>query len=327
MAPFIANRQIYLNFDKCYKYGVVNNCVQRTEDFNLNCPAHEEADTKIVYHICKINFEANITIRCSDTDVAIIMLANMENTHKDVNISMEFGVGNHQRFINITKLYKNLGPQLSAALPGFHALTGCDFNPAFFRKGKNRTFQLLQKTQKYIDAFKKISNISEIDINKEFSTIEEYVCRIYGFTKMNEINKARVASFVKTYKILDNDDVFQLPKKSIDGSAMPPCQSELRQHFLRTCYIAHLWAHAFCKNPSPFFPENYGWEEKEEKYIFKWFEGTQLPSQVSEITLDSTEDNTEENDENQLDTSETLPSSDEEDSGQSNNDSTDSEDE
>lgn len=113
---------------------------------------------------------------------------------------------------------------------------------------------------------------------------------MYGFTKINEVNKARVATFIKTYEVLDNDDVFRLPTKTIDGSAMPPCNSELRQHFLRTCYIAHLWAHAYAKIPSTFSPDDYGWEEKENKYYFKWFEGPQLPLQVSDVTLQDTED-------------------------------------
>ncbi|KAK0161619.1 hypothetical protein PV327_010074 [Microctonus hyperodae] len=143
------------------------------------------------------------------------MLANMERIHKDVNTLIEVGVGNSQRFINITKLYENLRPQLSAALSGFHAFTsivGCDFNPAFFAK---------------------------------------------KFTNIHEVNKARVANFVKTYKILDNDDVFRLPTKSIGASAMSPCQTELRQHFLKTCYIAHLWSHSYCIHPSPFDPDDY----------------------------------------------------------------------
>lgn len=124
MAPLIGNKEIYINFEKCYKYKVINNHVERTDVLSLACPAHEEADTKIVFHICKINFDANVTIRCSDTDVAIIMLGNMEHLQHKLNISMQVGVGNHQRFINITKLYENLGPKLSAALPGYHALTG-----------------------------------------------------------------------------------------------------------------------------------------------------------------------------------------------------------
>ncbi|GBP62836.1 hypothetical protein EVAR_44691_1 [Eumeta japonica] len=44
------------------------------------------------------------------------------------------GTGNNQRYINLTKVYEHLGPSLSRSLPGFHALTGCDFNPAFFKR-------------------------------------------------------------------------------------------------------------------------------------------------------------------------------------------------
>lgn len=44
----------------------------------FTCDKHEEADTKIVYHACKADANSNILIRCSDTDVLIIMLGNME---------------------------------------------------------------------------------------------------------------------------------------------------------------------------------------------------------------------------------------------------------
>ncbi|KAK0073165.1 hypothetical protein PV325_010179 [Microctonus aethiopoides] len=106
---------------------------------------------------------------------------------------------------------------------------------------------------------------------------------------------------------------------------MLPSNSELRKHFLRTCYITHLWAHAYAKIPATFSPDDYGWEEKENKYCFKWFEGPQLPLQVSDVTLQDTEDNIEENAESPLDGSQTLSSSDEEDSEQYENDSSDSE--
>lgn len=77
MAPFMNGKVLYINFDKCYKFETINNKVQRVEVANLSCPAHEEVDTKIIFHICNINVDANVTIRCSDTDVAIIMLGSM----------------------------------------------------------------------------------------------------------------------------------------------------------------------------------------------------------------------------------------------------------
>lgn len=121
--PFIGNKTIYLNFDRCHAYEVLNGRVEKTIDEQLSCEKHEEADTKMVYHVCNIDYAANAVIRCSDTDVLVIMLGNMEHLAGSVNIWMDAGTGNHQRWIDITKLFNNLGKSLARALPGLHAIT------------------------------------------------------------------------------------------------------------------------------------------------------------------------------------------------------------
>lgn len=51
MATFIGNKIIFLNFDYCYQYVVDNERnVTKIINHDLSCPAHEEADTKIIYH-------------------------------------------------------------------------------------------------------------------------------------------------------------------------------------------------------------------------------------------------------------------------------------
>lgn len=136
MAPWIGEKTIIVNYLECYKYEVNEGKVQRTFDPLLTCAGHEEADTKIVFHACNLSSDTQVTIRCSDTDILIIMLGNMNFIEKNVQISMHVGTGNNQKFIDVTKLYESLGPNLCSALPGFHAFTGCDFNSAFYRKGK-----------------------------------------------------------------------------------------------------------------------------------------------------------------------------------------------
>lgn len=74
---------------------------------------------------------------------------------------MEVGVGKNQRFINVTQLHKALGTNLSAALPAFHAFTGCDFNPAFFRKGKKRPFSIMTNSEEFTECFIQLSKPSE----------------------------------------------------------------------------------------------------------------------------------------------------------------------
>lgn len=69
VAPLIGSKIIHVNFDLCYKYSVQNGKVNKIIEPNLTCEGHEEADTKIIYHVCNIDQEANVRIRCSDTDI------------------------------------------------------------------------------------------------------------------------------------------------------------------------------------------------------------------------------------------------------------------
>lgn len=80
---------------------------------------------------------SNIVIRGSDTDIYIIMLGNMVHLkNQSSHIWMLTGTGNNERFIDITKLYEQECELLTKSSIGFHAFTGCDFNPAFFNNGK-----------------------------------------------------------------------------------------------------------------------------------------------------------------------------------------------
>jgi len=62
-----------------------------------------------------------------------------------ITLWMKVGTGNKERYIYISKLYEDLGTDFCAALLALHALTGCDFNPAFFKKGKKKAYDLLKK--------------------------------------------------------------------------------------------------------------------------------------------------------------------------------------
>lgn len=162
-------------------------------------------------------------------------------------------------------------------IPAFHVLTSCDFNPTFYRKGKKKPLQILRKSPKYIAALIELSNLSDVDLQDEdFSVVEEFVCRIYGYTRIDDINLSRTATFMKAYKFSDNDELLKLDQ-NFEGSMLPPCKSELRQHILRTSYIAQLWTHSHCRIPTLSSPKDFGWEEEENRYNFKWFEGDQLP--------------------------------------------------
>ena len=131
----------------------------------------------MVFHACKVNSDADVTIRCSDTDVLIILLANMKNVSENIQMWMEVGVGNYHRFINISKLYEALGDDLSSDLPAFHELTGCDYNPSSFRRGKSRPFKTLKNSTEHINNFVKMTTV--LDNTEEiFSNLEKFICEM-----------------------------------------------------------------------------------------------------------------------------------------------------
>ncbi|CAH1103835.1 unnamed protein product [Psylliodes chrysocephalus] len=105
MVPFVEDKRIFINYKQCHSYIVDNNKVVSGVDDSLSCPEHEEADTKIVFHVCNIDAQAHFVIRCSDTDIAIIMLGHMDNLkNDDSNVWLYAGTGNSQRYINLKKI-------------------------------------------------------------------------------------------------------------------------------------------------------------------------------------------------------------------------------
>ncbi|CAH0562924.1 unnamed protein product [Brassicogethes aeneus] len=294
--PIIGSKTVYLNYDMCYKYKVNNGKVTRSISEVFTCDKHEEADTKIVYHACKVDAASNILLRCSDTDILIIMLGNMEHLEASVKVWMEVGVGNAQRYVDVTKIYKSLGNTLCSALPGFHALTGCDFNPAFFRKGKKRPLSILKGSEMYQKSFIDLANLAQCETQQVIQNLEEFICHLYSIKKAKNVNEARFADF-------STEKFFKPIVKSFDGSAVPPCQSELHQQILRASYISNIWRNAHFKYPTILSPVDNGWQEVDGQYEFK---GDQLPTFVNEVVIQPEEgedDNNSESDVSELEKS------------------------
>lgn len=297
MVPFIGQTIINLNYDFCYSYKLENDNIIQTIDDDLYCENHEEADTKLVYHACQLESEltTNVLIKSCDTDILIIMLGNMENLKCDsLNIYMEYGAANKKRTLNLTQLYIELGPTVCTSLPGFHALTGCDYNPSFFKKGKKRPYQLIKQNLDYQKALTDLGNSKIPGLQYEtFATLEKLVCELYGHKNISDINKVRFEKFCLTYKSKDVNEPFQKTVMKYDASNLPPCKAELHQHLLRTQYITSIWRNAHLSTPTYLLPGSQGWTLKDDTYEFKWFEGDCMPQTVMDAikTGSSTDQN------------------------------------
>lgn len=183
----------------------LNGSVVRTQNPDYFCPSHEEADTKIVYHASKINSDCKVVVKCSDTDIVVIMLGNLHEI--TAKIYIECGASESRHVIDVNALHTLLGLDLCKALPGFHAMTGCDYKPAFFRKGKQRPFKLLGEKEKLQRAFASLGDTS-IDINGIFAEIESFICSMYGFESLKKIDDVRYQMFLRNYKIKNTNEPF-----------------------------------------------------------------------------------------------------------------------
>lgn len=285
--PFIGNKIIHINSKQCHSFVVdaSNNIVTRIVE-ELSCPEHEEADTKIVYHACSISNQVNIVIRSVDTDIAAIMLGHMYHLQNNSHIWMLIGTGNNLRYVDLTKIYVKLGESLCRSLPGFHAITGCDYNPVFFRKGKLKPFKILKRTEEYQKAFIKLGKniLFENDNERQsvFDIIQQFICEVYNVGSIIDVDAARLQLFINTYQVSDINEAFSRKKlRNFDASSLPPCKSELLQQFLRANYVSSIWNNANHQIPSIYQPENNGWALENNQYHFKWFEGDQFRYQIS----------------------------------------------
>ena len=78
------------------------------------------------------------------------------------------------------------------ALPGIYAFTRCDYTPAFFRKGKKSSIEIMLKSVLLINTFNKMGeDLSDEDID----AIESLTCSMFGYRELTSRNEARYLHF------------------------------------------------------------------------------------------------------------------------------------
>ena len=96
-------------------------CSNEETDSSIFYAAHEEADTRIVYH-CIASTCETVVESARDTDVLILLVAHAAKI-RSATIWMMAGTAAHRKFFNVRAISENLPVgSLSSLLP-FHALT------------------------------------------------------------------------------------------------------------------------------------------------------------------------------------------------------------
>ena len=104
-----------------------------TESISWN---HEEADTRLVLHACRS--EIDVVVVAKDTDVLVLLVHAYAIIRPCTRWYMKI---DHEKFVDIGKIYDFLGENISELLPHVHAITGCDTTSFFFGGGKVRIFK------------------------------------------------------------------------------------------------------------------------------------------------------------------------------------------
>ena len=121
-------------------------CHKLTAGQNAIDCKQEEADTRILLHAS--HGHDCTAIKSPDTDVAV----HACTLSHSINAMILFCIDTKQRrrYLDMTAIGQSLGEDVCKALPGMHALTGCDSTSAFVGKGKRQAFHYGRVRPKHV---------------------------------------------------------------------------------------------------------------------------------------------------------------------------------
>ena len=141
-----------------YRDGVISNPESVFINENLSPCDHEEADTRMIFHIEEIQKSASsITLRTVDTDVVVLAVA-ASTRYDGKDIWINFGTGERKKILSARQISAAIGRDKSVALHVFHAFTGCDTVSSFKSIGKKRAWQRWKVFDDVTKAFIDLSN-------------------------------------------------------------------------------------------------------------------------------------------------------------------------
>ena len=130
-----------------------------------------EADPRLALHaVYSSNLYPNqsVCVVADDTDVYILLLSvasQMKGT-----LLFRQGTSSCIEYHNVSALAEHLGYECCKNLPGFHALTGCDFTYPFYGRSKNRAFNMMMnisKSKKRNTTYHLLDSLGSIEPNFE----------------------------------------------------------------------------------------------------------------------------------------------------------------
>jgi hypothetical protein len=253
---------------------IVSNVKHRKDFMNSDI---EEADTRILIHIIHAlenNFN-KIMVRTVDSDILVILLGHFENLRtkcESIKLVLAFGVGKDYVLFNINETFASIGAEVSASLPFFHALSGCDTTSSFHRKGKKAMWNAWKAFSDVTKVFKFIGDNPFSHLDKDawqINTLERFIIIVYERTSvLEDINESRYQLFCKKNRSLEN---------------LPPTKDALLLHIQRAIYQSGVWTSCLNFNLVAPSPTLFGWKLEDEKLVPIWMTLSEAAKACSEL--------------------------------------------
>ena len=99
----------------------------------------------MILHAWHASFtKERIVIQSPDTDVAVLAIYAYEMIQCN-EMWFKTGVKDKVRFVPVHRIAEKFGRSVCAAIPAFHALTGCDSTSGLFQIGKKKGWKVFVK--------------------------------------------------------------------------------------------------------------------------------------------------------------------------------------
>ena len=162
--------------EKCYKLTSCDGKVKK-ETVDELCSSQDEADTKM-FLCAKFASDlgySEICFHTVDTDV-FVLAVYFQMRITSARFFIVLRASGRKKVLVISD--STLPKEMAEALPGWHALTGCDSTSAFHGKGKSKAFALALKDPAYLNVLKALGEDTTVSTSVErMSEILKLLCQ------------------------------------------------------------------------------------------------------------------------------------------------------
>lgn len=244
LTNYLAHK-IFSHAKKCSKKFVVS---WRTEVSATHCSleclksSHEEADTKIVLHAinAKDRGAATLLVFAQDTDILVLLVRRYPKLPENT-----FFVPLSGELIAVQDIFNSLGALKASALPGFHAISGCDSTGTLHGKGKLSYWKsFVSASEKELLALQELGT-SEYVSDDVINQLEAFICRVYQpRTTITSLAELRWSMFTN---------------KQALGEKLPPTSGSFIPAVKRANFQALVWSQDNEAKPVIPNPVGHGW--------------------------------------------------------------------